>query len=396
MTDTRHTYAAIERHLSTDSTVAVATIVRTRGSSPREVGAKMIVRPSGDTDGTVGGGCGEAEVWRAALEVVADRQPRTVVVDLTEDIAMTTDGVCGGVLDIFVEPWSANGAAELGDARAFARAMIEAADARVATLTATVVDRRGGVPVGLGSKLLLVNGTPRLGQLGWPVLQQRVLDEAPAVVADGKSQTRVYTFEADAASGLERGGQVSLFYEVTLPKPTLIVVGAGHVAVPIAQIASMIDFDVVVIDDRPSFANKDRFPGAREIIVDDFETALAAQPITPSTYVVLVTRGHVHDVRSLRSIVDKPAAYVGMIGSRRRVFAVFKLLHGEGVPIETLLRIRAPIGLDINTETPAEIAVSVVAEMMRVRRGGGAASFSELLRDQYRYSLTRDDTRNGT
>jgi xanthine/CO dehydrogenase XdhC/CoxF family maturation factor len=162
-----------------------------------------------------------------------------------------------------------------------------------------------------------------------------------------------------------------------------------------SQVGRLLDFDVTVIDDRPSFANSERFPMADQIVVDDFEAALDRLPITSSTYVVLVTRGHVHDVRVLRKIVRSPAAYIGMIGSRRRVFAVFKLLHAEGVGVDALLRVHAPIGLDIKTETPGEIAVSVGAELLKVRRGGGAVSFSDVLREQYRYSLARDDPSPG-
>jgi xanthine dehydrogenase accessory factor len=147
----------------------------------------------------------------------------------------------------------------------------------------------------------------------------------------------------------------------------------------------------VVIDDRPSFANAERFPDADRIIVDDFATALDQIDINPSTFVVLVTRAHTHDVHALRRIVTKPAGYIGMIGSRRRVYAVFKLLRDEGVPLEDLMRVHAPIGLDIKTETPGEIAVSVGAELLKVRRGGGAASISDIYRPQYRYSLTRGD-----
>ena len=116
-----------------------------------------------------------------------------------------------------------------------------------------------------------------------------------------------------------QGGEVSsvsVYFELALPKPVLVIVGAGHVAVPVAEVGRLLDFDVVVIDDRPSFANRDRFPMADRIVVDDFGAALDALPITQSTYVVLVTRGHAHDVRSLRKIVDKQAAYIGMIGSR--------------------------------------------------------------------------------
>jgi xanthine dehydrogenase accessory factor len=368
-------YTALKSSLETAPTVAVATIVRTRGSSPREVGARMLIRPDGATDGTVGGGCGEAEVWRAALEVIEDEQPRMVVVDLTNEIAMSSDGVCGGVLDIFVEPWQTQ-------RKAVAHAVLDAVSEHRAAATATIVSRSRGLPATVGEKLLIVDGRPREGGFGWSLLQERVLEDAPNVLAGGESKWRSYTFEE---------GQVGVFYDLAVPRPTLVVVGAGHVAMPIAEVGRLMDFEVVVIDDRPSFANAERFPHADRIVVDEFDSALNQLEITPNTYVVLVTRAHTFDVHALRKIVRKPAAYIGMIGSRRRVYAVFKLLRDEGVPLEDLMRVHAPIGLDIKTETPGEIAVSVGAELLKVRRGGGAASISDILRPQYRYSLTRGD-----
>jgi xanthine dehydrogenase accessory factor len=378
-------YTALKRSLETAPRVAVATIVRTRGSSPREVGARMLVRPDGATDGTVGGGCGEAEVWRAALEVLEDEQPRMVVVDLTNEIAMTSDGVCGGVLDIFVEPWHTNGSDVAG-------AVLDAVANRRSAATATIVSRSRGLPVTVGEKLLIVDGRVSEGGFGWAALQSRVLEDAPDVFAAGESQWRTYTFEPDAEANVASSGQVGVFFDLAVPRPTLVVVGAGHVAQPIAQVGKLLDFEVVVIDDRPSFANAERFPSADRIIVEEFTTALDQLEITPSTYVVLVTRAHTFDVHALRKIVRLPAGYIGMIGSRRRVYAVFKLLSDEGVPLDDLLRVHAPIGLDIKTETPGEIAISVGAELLKARRGGGAASISDILRPQYRYSLSKGDS----
>ncbi len=368
-------YASLQRSLQVESHVAVATIVRTRGSSPREVGARMLVKPDGATDGTVGGGCGEAEVWRTALEVMADEQARMVVVDLTNDIGLNTDGVCGGIMDIFVEPWTSNG-------DPIAAGVLRAVADHKPAITATIVGRSRGMPCVLGEKALIVDQRCRAGALEWPALEERVLADTESAIGDGRSQVRSYSFET---------GQVSVFFDLALPPLTLVVVGAGHVAMPMAQVGKLLDFDVIVVDDRASFANAERFPSADRIVVEDFETAVDDLPITPSTYVVLVTRGHAHDVRALRKIIQKRAAYIGMIGSRRRVYAVFKLLRDEGVPVEDLLRVHAPIGLDIKTETPGEIAISVGAELLKVRRGGDAASMSDLLRPQYRYSLTRGD-----
>ncbi len=369
----REFYATLHESLESSDRVAVATIVRTRGSSPREVGARMLVRPDGGTEGTVGGGCGEAEVWRAALEVMEDAQPRMVVVDLTNEIAMSSDGVCGGILDIFVEPWQRNGTD-------LAATLRECVANRRAAVLATVVSRSRGLPVALGEKLLVVDGRLQESGFGWDLLRQRVTEEIPSIVAGGESAWRTFAFEA---------AQVGVYFELAVPRPTLVIVGAGHVAMPIAEVGRLLDFEVVVVDDRASFATRERFPQADRIIVDDFLHALDQVEITPSTYVVLVTRAHTHDVHVLRHIVTKPAGYIGMIGSRRRVFAVFKLLREEGVPLDDLMRVHAPIGLDIKTETPGEIAISVGAELLKVRRGGGAASISDILRPQYQYSLTR-------
>src|SRR3984893_8787494 len=153
-------YSALNRSLETETHVAVASIVRNRGSSPREVGARMLGKTNGDTDGTVGGGCGEAEVWRAAIEVLADEQPRMVVVDLTNEIAIHTDGVCGGIMDIFVEPWHKNGTDVAGG-------VLDGVAHRRVAITATVVSRSRGLPVLLGKKFLIVDGQPLSGSIGW-------------------------------------------------------------------------------------------------------------------------------------------------------------------------------------------------------------------------------------
>jgi xanthine dehydrogenase accessory factor len=169
---------------------------------------------------------------------------------------------------------------------------------------------------------------------------------------------------------------VEVSLEPMLPPPRLIVVGAGHIAVPLVQYAHICGFEVTVIDDRARFASRERFPAAEEVIVDDFEAAVARQRITPWTYVVLVTRGHEHDEATLQRIVDSPTPYIGMIGSRRRVLLVFQRLIARGVPDHFLDRIYAPIGLDINARWPEEIALAIMAEIVKVRRGGRAQSLA--------------------
>jgi len=145
----------------------------------------------------------------------------------------------------------------------------------------------------------------------------------------------------------------------------------------------LLDFEVIVLDDRASFANRDRFPEADQVIAAGFEATLRSLTITANTFIVLITRGHQHDVESLQEVIDSPAAYIGMIGSRRRVWAVFKLLFEGGMPAEKLSRIYAPIGLDIGAQTPAEIATSIISEVVKVYRGGGIESISDRMRPRY-------------
>lgn len=174
-------------------------------------------------------------------------------------------------------------------------------------------------------------------------------------------------------------GGVELYVERWEPPAELVIVGAGHVAQPLALIGSMLDFRVTVLDDRPEFATRERFPGADRVLVADFADPLAGIAIDHRTSIVLVTRGHRHDYDCLRELAGRDVLprYIGMIGSKRRVRAAFEQLAAEGVPADWLARVHAPLGLDIGAETPAEIAVAVAAEIVLAARGGSARPLSE-------------------
>ena len=237
---------------------AVATIVNSRGSIPSFQSAKMLIRDDGSIAGTIGGGCVEAEVWQAAREVIASEKPRTLSFDLNQDPKYDTGLVCGGTLEIFIEP--------------------------------------------------------------------------------------------------------------VLPVPLLYIFGAGHVAVELFKAARNAGFDCVVIDDREAYANAERFPAAQQIIAKDFDDALKEVTPTESSYIVIATRGHRDDMRVLRWAVQTPARYIGMVGSKRKAITVFRELTREGLKPELFDRVHSPVGLDIGAVTPAEIAVSIVAEMIAMRR----------------------------
>lgn len=347
-------YEEIEGLVVSGETVATATVVRTQGSTPREVGAKMIIRPSGATTGTIGGGCGEAEVWQAAMDALKDGRPRVVTLDLTGDVALETEMVCGGVMDVFVDLWGSEDLKLLEKAN---RAMEEAG--RFAMVTPISVEAKPP------RRLVLPSGES-IGSLGQQELDDLASVWALGALREGKSQ---------AVPATET--QPAVFLEVQTSPPTLLIAGAGHIAVPLARMAAMLGFRVAVLDDRPMFANEERFPEAEEVIAAPFGEALSGYSFDNQTYVAIMTRGHAHDLECLVEVLDKPAAYIGMIGSRRRVRGVLDMVRERDIPEELLARVHAPIGLGIGAVTPEEIALSVMAEVVKAKRGGTGRSLSD-------------------
>jgi xanthine dehydrogenase accessory factor len=241
---------------------ALATIVQVRGSIPSFESAKMLVREDGSMIGTVGGGCVEAEVWNAAREVLETQKPKNLSFSLGEDAAYDNGLICGGQLNIFVEP--------------------------------------------------------------------------------------------------------------VIPQPHAFIFGGGHVSKSLSKVAAMAGFATVIVDNREAFANPERFPEAEATYAEEYEDAFAKLAITSSSYLIIVTRGHRDDMRVLRWAVTTPARYIAMIGSKRKTIAVVHELEREGFPRDAFEKIFAPMGLEIGAESPEEIAVSVVAEMIAVRRSPDA------------------------
>jgi xanthine dehydrogenase accessory factor len=381
--------------LANGETVAVATIVRRKGSVPREVGAKMLVHRGGRISGTVGGGCGEAEVWRSALNVIDTRRPSTVQVELTEEIAMESLGVCGGIFDVFIQPWFAQDASQHEQpnqvSQCFMQEIAQTIDTALkgerAVVLLTVVAAGNIWRSMLGQHMLVHEDGNLSGSLSLPAsydnAQAQLIEAAHHAISTGKPQL-------EKVVGPENNW-AEVFVEPFLPPPVLLIAGAGHIAVPLAALAHLMRYSVSVTDDRASFANRERFPNAKLLLVGDIEATLRDYPITPRTHIVLVTRAHSHDVQGLRAIIDSPAAYIGMIGSQRRIWAVFKLLHEEGVPTEKLLRVRAPIGLDLGGATPEEIALAIMSEITLLHHGGSGTPMSDSLRTRFMNRLNRLD-----
>jgi len=238
--------------------MALATVISANGSTPGEPGVKMLVRNDGTTVGSIGGGKIEFEVCERALEVISAGKPKLLHFDLTGTDADKDKMICGGIMDVFVEP--------------------------------------------------------------------------------------------------------------ILSPPTLYIFGGGHIALSLAKIGKIIGLRVVVIDERPEFANRDRFPEVDEIVFSDFVEVFPKLRVDKSSYVVIVTRSHLSDKAVLEWAVNTEAAYIGMIGSKRKVNTIFENLRSKGISEESLKNVHAPIGLDINAETPEEIAVSILAEIIKMRR----------------------------
>lgn len=245
----------------------------------------------------------------------------------------------------------------------------------VATIIAAPAAGQGVV----GAKMLVRADGSTLGTLDGGALDGALRAEAQ----DAFRRRGVYTLHL-TAEGRRLGRQEESTgdtYQVMIEyyeRPaTLLIVGGGHIGKALAVIGDLCGFAVEVVDDRPEYANEERFPEARRVTCGRFDEVLADYPVDQSTYVVCVTRGHRHDEMSLRQVVRKPAAYIGMIGSRRRVGAVLQHLMEEGVPAEAVSHVHTPIGLDIGAETPEEIAVSIMAEIIQARRGGSGQPMRE-------------------
>ncbi len=268
----------------------------------------------------------------------------------------------------------------MDEGRAVLEAALQAQSEGRAAALATVVAAEGSVPRRAGSKMLVWADGRIVGTVGGGAVEAQVIDEAQAALQDG--QTRLLTYKLNAPSAEEGlgvcGGTMHIFVEPLLPPPTLIVIGVGHVGRAVAELAKWLGLRVVVADDRPNTATAEHIPGADAYIEAPAEELAAALELTPRTYVVAVTRGLAVDRHILPPLLASEAPYIGVIGSRRRWALTAKKLREDGVSEAALARVHTPIGLDIGAETPKEIAVSILAEVIRtMRREKGDAARPE-------------------
>jgi xanthine dehydrogenase accessory factor len=235
---------------------------------------------------------------------------------------------------------------------------------------ATIVSAAGSTPREEGAKMLVRADGSILGTIGGGSLEAQVIEEAIKVIGQGKPKRLHTSMTAKEVeeNGMLCGGEAEVFIEPILTQPTLYIFGGGHISLPLARMGKLLGFKIAVIDDRTEFANADRFPEADTILAEDFSRAFLKIKIDKSSYIVIVTHNHQYDDMVLEWAVGTKAKYIGMIGSKTKTKAVFAHLMTKGIAKEKLARVHAPIGLEINAQTPEEIAVSILAEIIMARR----------------------------
>ncbi len=234
---------------------------------------------------------------------------------------------------------------------------------------ATIVSTRGSTPRREGAKMLINADGSVIGSIGGGGVELKVCQEAAQVMKEGKPKLLHFELtEKQVEAGMICGGDMEVFIEPILSQPTLYLFGAGHISIPLAQMGKFLGFRVVVIDDRAEYANPQRFPQADIVLAEDFEKVFRELKIDKSGYMVIATRGHSFDEIVLQWALGTGAKYIGMMGSRNKIEAIFSHLSSKGISEEALTRVNTPIGLEIGAETPEEIAISILAQIIKIRR----------------------------
>ncbi|MBI4298306.1 MAG: XdhC family protein [Chloroflexi bacterium] len=338
--------------------IVMATVVRTKGSTPQKPGSKLLVRKDGSGVGTLGGGCVEGDIWFAAKELMRSRGD-AVHRDyyLNEDIAARDGLVCGGTMYFLIDPIY-----EPPDYLPYAQEVVRANEGSRPVALINLIKPAPGDNSSVGAKLFVRQDGTTKGTLGDPKLDAQAIEEAQELMALGKNR---YVTTEDGAE---------YFIEAYTTPPTLVVAGGGHISKALAPLAKMLGFRLFVIDDRPRFANKERFPDAEEVIVAPYDQGIRQLPINANTFIVVATRGHNYDDVALEAAARTPASYVGLVGSKRKAILIYEQLLKHGIPLERVEAIHSPVGLDIGGRTPEEIAISIMAEILMFRFGGTGLS----------------------
>ncbi|HPI93966.1 MAG TPA: XdhC family protein [Deltaproteobacteria bacterium] len=336
--------ARVSAFLSTGQDLVLARVVSSTGSAPREAGARMIILADGRTEGTIGGGLVEATALREAARIIDEKRSALTRIAMTADDTAEAGMICGGTLEFLCEHVKAD-----RDAVRVFDALRDDEELCRRNVLCTEFLSQGRHMLTLGRFLL--NG----GLHDEPPFPETLLD-----------LIREAAGSVTGSAMMDIGGR-RFCLDVLESRESLFIFGAGHVARETAALASHVGFRVSVLDDRSEFASPERFPFAETRVVDSFSGCLEGLAVEAGSYVVIVTRGHIHDKTVLEQAMRTRAGYIGMIGSRRKRDTIYKALLAEGFTEEELSRVHCPIGLPIETDSPEEIAVSIVGELINER-----------------------------
>jgi xanthine dehydrogenase accessory factor len=356
--DLRETFEHLDALRQTERRVAMATLVSTKGTTPRKEGAKMWVGEGGRILGSVTiGGCVDARVVAESDEVLRSSTPKLLSLSLGDQDAWDLGLTCGGTVEVLVEPVAFDRA---DDPIVTAYDAIRA-ESRAGRHSVAVLPLDGAAPLAAGNGRLVVREDgSTAGTLGNPTLERAARERALEVMRHVMSRTEVLEVE---------GASISLFFELHGPATTLVIFGAGQVAIPLVRFAKVLGWTTIVVDGRERYATRERFPEADEIRIGLLAEIAEQLRYDASTFVILVAHDYKFEVPVLRVVLAREPAYIGLLGNRNRGRAVLDFLAAEGISAEDLARVHVPVGLDIGAQTAPEIALSVLAEAVAVRNG---------------------------
>jgi xanthine dehydrogenase accessory factor len=345
-------YREISQELTQGREIVLATIVQQKGSAPRSQGTNCLILPDGTLFGTIGGGLLEARVLGEARKVFSEGKNKTLLFRLNGKEAAETEMICGGQVEIYLELLSGRNPIHRRLFQKVLELQREGRPSVLATLMEDPWDQNG-------KKFLFWPDKKPLGKI--PLWVKPVIKELRRLLEE--KRINGITFRVPQT-------KKKIFLEPLIAPSHLCIFGAGHISTALSRLGKMVGFRVTVFDDRAEFANPQRFPDADEIVVKPFEEIFYDYLFGENDFIAVITRGHLYDHQIIRQILKTTPAYVGMIGSRQKRGIIFRALRKEGFPEALIRSIHTPIGLDIQAETPEEIAVSITAELISVRRKG--------------------------
>jgi len=347
----REVLKALIQHTADGQSAAFCQLIATKGSTPQKSGAVMVVLPSGELIGTLGGGCVEAEVKRRALELLDSERSLLIDFLLDQDYGWDDGLICGGSMEIVVDT------IHPGDDLTYFKELCKICEDNLGgTQVVAAVEDACESERPYGSLLLDHQGN-EIARLGDSATCDRIFTASKEFLRPLSDRPDSYRAE---------GG---IHFLPILPKCELLIVGAGHIGQAVAKLANSVDFDVTIFDDRPDLVTPELFPSAFRRFSGEYRDVLPNLPVREDGYALIVTRGHQHDEEALLHLIQRPFKYLGMIGSKRKVRLIFEDLIEKGIPQSRLQQVFAPVGLDIGARAVNEIAISIVSQLVAHRRG---------------------------